>query len=270
MLQKYIIMFWIVKSFEYIYQTKHYFFMNKSEINKIRENIKKLAKEFNLNYKKELYKVTFLTKKEFAILQFLIGCPDPIYTKFGGTTGKRIKNINEFLNSKDFIKLSNKCGGNVVNIKTFQKNIEKIKDNRIKKKSERILKKLKSESSSGVVTLTTPRTEREKKFILKTILFHEWIHVLLMSNKIYFQDIKPGYWKLDEGLTTYLQISFEKKSSDISKIIKKKMKKSLRDSLYIIYAKNALKFNKILKNKRDPNERKKAILDYLRQKFLLL
>jgi len=238
--------------------------MNKSEINKIRENIKKLAKEFNLNYKKELYKATFLTKKEFAILQFLIGCPDPVYTKFGDTTEERIKNINEFLNSKDFIKLSNKCGGNIVNIKTFQKNIKKIKNSQIKKKAERILRKLKLESSREVVTLTIPKTEREKKFILKTILFHEWIHVLLISNKIYFQSINPDYWRLDEGLTTYLQISFEKKSSDISKIIKKRMEKSSKDSLYIIYAKNALKFNKILKNKKNPNERKKTILNYLR------
>jgi len=241
--------------------------MYELELEEIRRNIQELAKKFDLKYKKELYKAKFLTSEEFTILQFLIGCPEPFYVKFGKRIQERIKNIDRFLDSRGFIKLSKKkIGGSVLDskdIKNFQKNINNLKDYRIKNKCKKILRKIKSSITKMVVVITIPKNERQKKFLFNIVLFHEWIHILLFSNKI--RSTKPKYWVLDEGLTTYLQVSFKKKRTDVSKIIRQRMKKARKDSLYRVYAKNALKFNKILKNKKKPTERKKTILDYYKK-----
>jgi len=241
--------------------------MYELEIEEIRRNIQELAKNFDLKYKKELYKVTFLTSEEFTILQFLIGCPEPLYVKFGKNIQERMKNIDRFLDSRDFIKLSKeKIGGSVLDSKdiiNFHKNISNLKDYWIKNKCKKILRKIKSSVTKMVVVVTTTKNERQRKFLFNIVLFHEWIHILLFSNKI--RSIKPKQWVLDEGLTTYLQIFFENKKTNISKIIKKRLKIAKKDSLYRIYARNALKFNKILKNKKDPIERKRVILNYYKK-----
>jgi hypothetical protein len=239
--------------------------MYRQELENIRQSVRELARQFSLKYEKELYQVTFLTPQELIILQFLIGCPEPFYVKFGKTVEERIKRIEEFLCSKEYAKATKQWfGGSVVDIKCFQKNITKLKNKELKKKYEKILRKLKPSISNKAVVIAFPQDKRKLKFAFKA-LFHEWIHLLLLSNKIHFQNLKPKYWKLDEGLTTYLQTFFETKSTDISEIIRQRIKRSKRSSLYVLYAKNALKFNTFLKNKKDPVERKKAILRYFKK-----
>lgn len=240
--------------------------MYESELKKVRQNIQELAIQFGLKYKKELYKVTFLTSEELTILQFLTSCPEPFYIKFGKTDEERIKRIDEFLSSKDYANLTKKrFGGSGVDVKRFRDNIKKLKNVGVKEKCKNILKKLKPTISNISIVVSLPQTERQRKFVFRTILFHEWIHILLISNGIYFQDIKREYWKLDEGLTTYLQTLFKKKRVDISEIIKGEIKRSKKPSLFPLYAKNALKFNAILKNKENPTERRKAILNYYKK-----
>jgi hypothetical protein len=239
--------------------------MYRQEVENIRQSIRELARQFGLKYEKELYQVTFLTPQELIILQFLIGCPEPIYVKFGKTVEERVKRVEEFLSSREYAKaIKQWFGGSVVDIKGFQKNITKLKNKELKKKYEKILRKLKPSISNKAVVIALPQDKRKLKFAFKA-LFHEWIHLLLLSNKICFQNLKPKYWKLDEGLTTYLQTSFETKKIDISEIIRQKIKRSKKSSLYALYAKNALKFNTFLKNKKDHVERKKAILRYFKK-----
>jgi hypothetical protein len=241
--------------------------MYEMELGKVRQKIQEISKDFDLRYKEELYRVMFLNSEEFVILQFLIGCPEPYYNKFGKRIQERVKNINEFQNSNTFLKYKKGFrGGSVLDyrdLKKFQYCINNLRDKNIIIKCNKILRKLKSFTNKTIVVITIPKTKKQQKFVLGIILFHEWIHILLFSNGI--KQKKPKQWVLDEGLATYLQTYFEKKKSNISKILKQRIRKSKKDSLYKTYGKNALKFNNILKNKKDPTERKKAILDYYKK-----
>lgn len=237
--------------------------MIKKHLEKIRTDIQILAKQFSLKYKENLFKVSFVTKRQHVILKYLTGCPAAAYVKFGKTKREHIKRIDEFLNSNEFSSLIKEQGGCVINKKDIQTSIKKLKNEKLKRELNSILKRLKF-TPFGSIILTKPETLREKRF-LKTILFHEWIHILLNSNRIYFQRIKRKYWTLDEGLVTYLQTFYGNKKSDISKIIEKQFKSKKATDLFKTYGRNALKWNKILKNKNIPEERKKAIFVFYKK-----
>ncbi|MFH1270674.1 MAG: hypothetical protein ABII03_03490, partial [Nanoarchaeota archaeon] len=68
----------------------------------IKAQIKKLAKEFDLKYNPEWFNFMWITTRQEILTEYIGDCPDPIYMKYGKTPNERIKNIDKFVNSKDF------------------------------------------------------------------------------------------------------------------------------------------------------------------------
>ena len=182
-------------------------------------------------------------------------CPCPEYKKFGKTLKEREINFDNFLDSKELEKLMTGLAGCVVKKDKIANYLKKVKSKKGKKILKKIYKKLKP-IKYGNTILGKTFTESGKKAI-ERVLLHEWIHVLLSYNKIDFQHIRKKLWILDEGLTTYIETSFSSKRFDISKILEKRLEKC--SAGFKIYGTNALKFNKLLKDKNTPKERNNAI-----------
>ncbi len=197
------------------------------------------------------------------MLLYLSTCPDPLFKKFGTTIKQRVENVETFFKSKEFKVLLKKPGGSVLTKRELNRGLnysKKIKDKKIRSDYYKIYKKIRRVlKNSHVALLARLKSKREMKFTFNIILFHEWIHVLLIKNRIYFQNIKKSYWELDEGLTTYLE-NFANNKID-------RIKKGLPglNGLSKIYYSNAKKWHNILKNAKTPKERKKRILNFYRK-----
>lgn len=240
--------------------------LTEEKILSLKNRLKKVANNFGFKYDPVVFKVSFLSKKDFTLLNYLTGCPDTPYSKFGKTKTERLKRINEFLSSKDFANQIKKSGGCVVTLKTLQYVSRRIKNKKIEIRWKKLVNKIRQRTKFGLAVITEPADKKEFNFTLNNILFHEWVHVLLTYNKINFQKIKHSFWLLDEGLTTYLQIFSENEKVDLEKRIKSRIKRKGTSKLFKLYAKNALTFNVLLKNKKYPKERYKAIINFIKNK----
>jgi len=227
------------------------------------EKLKKLAEEFNLKYKDKWFQQIWVSKEENIFLEYLWMCPDPIYKKYGKNPLDRAKNIEAFLASDDFLECINRWGGQVIESNSFKKYfliwINYIENNEIKTKYikfyNRIIKELKLKNSS-VAILTKSKKEHEKRKLKSIILFHEWIHILLESNKLRIKN----NWKYNEGLVTFFQEYAGKKLWQLES----KAKKSTYDfqKQYFIYA---IKFRNWLKGINLPAKRKQKLLTLVKK-----
>ena len=92
-------------------------------------------------------------------------------------------------------------------------------------------------------------------------MLHEWIHVLLMDNGIFFQ-AQGKDWRLDEGLVTYMMAFLEKEELD------PKSTKGLQDKLtkyHKALLEAAHRWWELLHSKGTPKERKETILALLQE-----
>ena len=191
----------------------------------------------------------FLPRKELHLINYLCMCPAPVFEKYGKSFRKRIKNLEKFV-EVDLKKVCKKPGGAIISWKDLKK-IRKFFKKEIFQKIEKgkTIKNL-------FVLISLPKNR-----FTHTILFHEWLHLLLLSNHMVFQR-KRKNWELDEGLATYLQISSRLKKLNISAYLKKKIKRS-KNELKKIYLEKALFFNNLLKNAKTPEERRRILLRLL-------
>lgn len=209
---------------------------------KIKSQLKKLAKEFALKYNEKWFNYMWISKRENVLLEYILACPDPIYSKYGKTSQQRAKNLSKFLSSAEFRKCLKRYGGQVVykkdlNKKMFEKNSELLK----------LYTKLKKADVTALLTKTD--VKKEKEHLIRSILRHEWIHVLLKKNNIYFQKKGKKYWPYDEGLNEYMAAFLDNDLNNIEKHMAKEkypMEKK--------YWKYAIKFRNLLKNKKEPLE----------------
>lgn len=229
--------------------------MNREEILK---ELKNLAEKFSFKFNEDWFSYTLLSPEELIILQFLVGCPKPDYMKI--SSNDRFENIEEFLRSKiykrDVENCKNEGGGSVLEKKyfeRFEKEIEKISNRKLKTKVKSIFNKINEEFYSDFLAVMCKGKAFDK------ILKHEWIHVLLKKNDIYFQERKKK-WEWDEGLVTYLQYFISNKFDKLEKRLEKSENK-----FYKKYAKYALKWNEILQNYKEPEERLLKIKEKLRK-----
>ena len=160
------------------------------EPTQIKNQLKTISKDFNLKYNPNWFNVLWISKRHARYLEYVGMCFDPIYTKFGKTIEKRIENIDKFESSKEYKKIKNEFSGQAITKKEVVKGIKdckKIKNLKLKKEllnlHDSILKSLKEDN---LALLTKTNNKKEKEILLNSILFHEWIHLLLMKNKIYF------------------------------------------------------------------------------------
>ncbi len=101
----------------------------------LKSQIKKIAKEFNLKYNPDWFGYMWISVRHEILTEYIGICPDPIYQKYGKTPEQRIKNIYEFVNSKDFKDCLKRYGGQVAEkseLKKEEKWIKKIKNQELK------------------------------------------------------------------------------------------------------------------------------------------
>jgi len=236
----------------------------------IKSQLKKLAKDFDLKYNPEWFNFIWISKRHARYLEYIGMCFDPIYTGFGKTVGKRIENISKFESSREYKKIKNEFSGQAITKKEVLKGIKDCKriENIYLRKEllglhEKILKNLKE---NNLALLTKTKNKKHKEILLNSILKHEWIHLLLIKNKIYFKSISEKLWKYDEGLVTYLEY-YSSKRLNYLESTKRKIKYPSQRA-YFIYA---IKFRKLLQEKSGPKSRKEAILSLmknLKQQYL--
>jgi hypothetical protein len=225
------------------------------------KRLKKLAKDFNLNFNKEWFKFVWVTKEQEILTEYLSDCRDPAYEKYGHSIKNRMKNLGKFSKSREYKNLIKRYGGQMVSKKVIEeyKNISK----RIPQKeiSDKILKfsrktSKKIGSANKIAVLTETKLKKEKEHLLNQILFHEWIHVLLEWNKL-----RPKNWKYNEGLVTYLQ-EFSFGNLDKLEIFRDKTNYDFQKQ-YFIYA---IKFRNLLRGIKSPAERKKKLKNISKNK----
>ncbi|MAG79216.1 hypothetical protein CMI40_02470 [Candidatus Pacearchaeota archaeon] len=232
---------------------------------KIKLQIKKLAKEFDLKYNPKWFNYMWISKREEILTEYIGDCPDPIYIKYGRTINERIKNIDKFVNSKDFKKCIKRYGGQVTHKKNWKKEeklFKKIKNIELRIELLRLHDKIKQrfEKIDCLALMTKTKIKKEYDWLMKYCLRHEWIHILLNKNKIHFQDINKKYWPYDEGLNEYLAMFLEKKLHRLEEF-RKKEKYPMEHKNWVY----AIKFRSLLKNAKTPKERKQEILNLMKR-----
>jgi len=230
----------------------------------IKPQIKKIAKEFGLRYNPEWFNYMWVSKREGRYLEYMGMCWDSIYTRFGRTIENRIENIEKFNKSKELKKIVKRVGGQAITKEEVIKGIKdckKIQNEKLKKELLSLHKMIKLNlKENNLALLTKTKNQKHQELLLNSILIHEWIHLLLLKNKINFKDISEKHWKYDEGLVTYLEYYIKNKLNHLEST--KKKTKYPTAKVYYIYA---IKFRKLLKNKETPKERKKVLIDLLKK-----
>ena len=231
---------------------------------KEKTQLRKLAREFNLKYDKNWFDIMWISKRHARYLEYVGMCFDPIYTRFGKTIEKRIENIDKFESSKELKKILKRYGGQAITKKEVVKGIKDCKNIKNIKLSKELLSLHKriqlNLKEDNLALLTKTKTKQHKEFLLNLILIHEWIHFLLMKNNIYFKSISEKHWKYDEGLVTYLEYYIKNRLGYLESM--KRKTEYPMTKIYYIYA---IKFRKILRDKKTPKERKQSINNLMKK-----
>lgn len=239
-------------------------FLNIMNAQKAKSQIKKLAEEFDLKYNPNWFKHLWISVRHEILTEYIENCPDPIYQKYGKNPEQRIKNIDKFVNSKDFQDCLKRYGGQVSQkseLNQEEKWIKKIANEELRKELLKFHGKLKNQfgETDFLALLTIPRNEKEKEWQIRFCLRHEWIHIFLDKNKIQFQEIAKKYLPYDEGINEYMGAYLD---GTLDKLEKFRDKEDYpMEKKYWVYA---IKLRELLKDKKTPKERKKALLHLLK------
>ena len=224
------------------------------------ESIKKTAEAFGMLYDLRFFSYIFVTREEIVLRNFISGCPEYNFEKFGKTLEKRVKNIGRFVNSIDFKKHRNDAQGCVVS------KIQALQEQRFvrswarggwRKKLLKMYDKILVHCIDELILVFKAEKKVEQK-ISEGVLSHELMHQLLDHNTLEFARINPKHWELDEGLATYL----DHYSIGKHKLLEKKQKKS-KDKMHNVYAENARTFALMLNKLKTPQQR----IDVLRKYY---
>ncbi|MDP4039561.1 MAG: hypothetical protein Q8P57_03210 [Candidatus Pacearchaeota archaeon] len=233
------------------------------DVQKAKSHIKKLAEKFDLKYNPNWFKHLWISVRHEILTEYIGNCPDPIYQKYGKTAKQKIKNIDKFVNSKDFQNCLKRYGGQVSQkseLKQEEKWIKKIDNEELRNELLKFHEELKNQfgETDFLALLTIPRNEKEKEWQMRFCLRHEWIHILLDKNKIQFQEIAKKYWPYDEGINEYMGAYLD---GTLNKFEKFRDKEDYpMEKKYWVYA---IKLRELLKDKKTSEERKKALLDLI-------
>jgi hypothetical protein len=235
------------------------------KIRDIKLQIKKLARNFDLRYQKEWFQYLWISTCEEILSEYIGDCPDPIYWKYGKTKEDKIKHIDKFLASKDFKSCLKRVGGSVASKKSTKeqlKLINKIPNKKIKEEMLKLYNKVNKKIGKAdyIALLTRTKIKKHYEWQMKYGLRHEWIHILLGKNKIKFQEIDKKLWPYDEGINEYLGAYIDNNLNKLEKLRdKEKYPMEKKNWIY------AIKFKKILQDKKTPKDRKKALKELMKR-----
>lgn len=220
-----------------------------------RRKIIKLAKEFGLAYDDGIFTENFISRKDNALLGFIIGDPD--YNEFGKRIKNRLLNLNLFLSSDKFLKAGRSA--QIVDIEHANVIIKRINNQSIRIRLQSLLKSFKSYKGNAVV-ITKSISSDDKKFI-RSALYHEWIHALLKYNNLNTDD-----WRVNEGLCIYLEYylgTVEGRDLGFLNDVIKDVRRRGPMNNFDVAAGYSEKFIELFKNKLDPEVRKVALSRFL-------
>lgn len=223
----------------------------------VKNQIEKIAKDFNLKYKSEWFDFMWISIRYEILTEYIGGCWDSIYKKYGKTTKQRAKNIDKFVNSGDFQKCLKRYGGQIFDLKSIKEDIKIVNlienkklRNELVKFYDSCLKKLKNNGLKKMSAITKPRNEKEKKWQIEYCLREEWLHNLMKYNCICYQNKNKNYWVYDEGIATFFAYYLDKKLNQLEKARDKE--KLLDEKKYYTYA---IKFRELFKTAKTAKER---------------
>ncbi|MCL6641956.1 MAG: hypothetical protein K6T71_01340 [Candidatus Bipolaricaulota bacterium] len=226
-----------------------------------RRQIRQVAQEFGLEYRPESYSFLFVSKRESYLRNYLAA---PMYSEFGATEAERVQNLEKFLNSPLYTAVTGPgstegCVMTREELEDEQVVIAQIANPTLRAEYEALYDKLTRHMQGRFLTLFSwPETEWESQEGLAYMVLHEWLHVLLMDNGIFFQD-RGKSWEWDEGLVTYLMAFLGKEDLDGSGKYAPQAVAEIEDQSH----KAARRWREILKDKQTPKERRSAILQEL-------
>ena len=221
----------------------------------IKSQIKKLAKEFDLKYNPSWFRFIWVSSRENILIEFITGCPDPIYANYGKKPAERIRNMPRFIASIEFKKCLKRYGGQIVSKEVLDKRtIGKIQERATRKELLGVYSRARLGKYKRVALLTKAKNKKQLYFLLKDILRHEWIHILLSRNNISFQSLNKKHWAYDEGLVEFMASFLDKDLDNLEKHMANEKYPMERK-----YWEYAIKFRKMLKGKIMPKDRKRTI-----------
>lgn len=224
------------------------------------ERIKKTAEDFGLIYDPRFFNYILATREELVLRNFISGCPEYNFEKFGKTLEKRVKNIGRFVNSSEFKKHVKEAQGCVINkIQALQEQrfIRSWARGSWRKKLLKVYDKILVHCIDELILVFKPETKKEQA-ISEGVLSHELMHQLLDHNNIEFAKLNSKNWEIDEGLATYL----DHYSIGKHKLLEKKQKKG-KSEMHNIYAENGRTFALLLNKLKTPQQR----IDVLRKYY---
>jgi len=184
---------------------------------------------------------------------FLCGCLDPLYLKFGNKLPKnRPLKLQIFLESKEFKNDLKKSHGCVIfkdDIARELKLINKVKNKKLNLELKELYYKIRTKIkfNKRLTLIWKPNKSEIKEY--NYVLLHEFIHELIESN-----NLRPKNWKWNEGLATYLtDFSYNQHKKHLKKL------KSKSGSMYDTYLTYARKWAILFEEEKMPKKRFKII-----------
>ena len=229
-----------------------------AQLESARRLVRQVAQEFGLEYRPESYSFLFVSKRESCLRNYLAA---PMYSEFGATEAERVQNLEKFLNSPLYTAVTRPgstegCVMTREELEDERAVVAQIANPSLRAEYEALYNKLACHMQGRFLTLLSwPETEWESHEGLEYTVLHEWLHVLLMDNGIFFQD-RGKSWEWDEGLVTYLMAFLGKEDLDGPGKYAPPAVAEIEDKSY----KAARRWQEILKDKQTPEERRSAIL----------
>lgn len=239
----------------------------KEQLESARRQIQRVAQEFALEYRPESYRFLFVSRRESCLRNYLAA---PMYAEFGATKAERARNLEKFLSSPIYAQLTGprSMEGCTITRKELEDEmavIAQITNPALRAEYEALYDKLAHHMQGQLLTLfsfSQPETRwdpQEFQEKLAYLVLHEWLHILLKDNGIYFQD-RDKSWEWDEGLVTYLMAFLGEEDLDRQIDEDSPIAKEHRQ-----YREAGRRWQDLLKGCKTPKERKEAILKVLRE-----
>lgn len=223
----------------------------------ILKKIKEKADNLDLKFDRKVFVANFLPAKEVQLWRYMNGSPR--FKGYGSTIWDRSKNLHRFLKTKE--SRASIPGGVGVNRKGIIDTVNQIKNPKDRKMIERMLSKLDFNRWGDTVVVTRLNIPGDPG-ARYDILLHEWVHVLLVSNKIGFWDTGNGRWKYNEGATIAIEYYMGNYYGRDIGFLKERMASKSQDDSFMKILKFTSPFIKIIEGQKRPEERKRLILKY--------
>ncbi len=230
--------------------------MKKKEM--ILKKIKGKADYLGLKFDPRIFVVNLVTQREVNIINYLAG--SPLYNKFGKSGVQRAKNFDRFY--LKWININSK--GVVANKGYLLGYIKLVKNPKHKRMLEGMIKKLKSNTMGYAPVVKASKSISPGSL---DVLFHEWIHTLLVYNKLGFHDTRNKRGKYNEGLAIFIEyylgnyygrdVGFLKEELELTK---KRGSKTSFDKVL----KYADIFVKLVEPLKGPRERRAALFKFFK------